>query len=81
MCGTHNSEGSATVDRRDELMQAVAALGVTPDEVRRGAENFKAPYLRQIAELRAALRLCVDNCIDPTEGEIALTRARDVLKT
>lgn len=35
---------------------------------------------KRIAELEAALRLCIDNCIDPTEGEVALTRAREVLQ-
>lgn len=34
---------------------------------------------RRIAELEAALRLCLDDCIDPTEGEVALTRARELL--
>lgn len=33
----------------------------------------------RVARLEAGLRLCVADCIDPTEGEVALTRARQLL--
>lgn len=39
----------------------------------------EAELEKRISELEAALRLCIDNCIDPTEGEVALTRAHEVL--
>lgn len=34
----------------------------------------------RVSQLEAALRLCIDNCIDPTEGEVALSRARQLLQ-
>jgi len=50
----------------------------------KSAEHAHEMALRIAAELRvkkleAGLRLCIDNCIDPTEGEVALTRARSLI--
>jgi len=33
----------------------------------------------RITELEAGLRRCLADCIDPTEGEVALTLARSLL--
>lgn len=53
---------------------------------KKSAEHADEMARRIAAELmvdkcKAALRLCVENCIDPTEGEVALSRARDLLAT
>lgn len=52
---------------------------------KKSAEHASEMIRRIAAELRVTklvdgLRLCIENCIDPTEGEVALTRARALIK-
>jgi hypothetical protein len=69
------SQGAQTVPSKSALKRQNVMAGRDMME----GVNELSVALERIAELEAALRLCVDNCIDPTEGEVALTHAREVL--